>query len=188
MPADGALIVTNFDGSSPFPLTIGDTTIRYVFTPESDGYYKFGIAADEGGFGRYQDSATNCYYWFHSSDADGFDGMTINLLETYHTTYARAGSTKDTSGLVDGAAWGDDNFISYFNEQGQMVAVLRLGFTEDTENVSVLSMAYDADGLSFGEGIRAASAIPEPTLGLLGLIGSVSLLARRRRSLIEMEG
>ena len=46
----------------------------------------------------------------------------------------------------------------------------------------LLSMAYDAEGINFGEGILQASAVPEPSGALLfGLGTGGAMLARRRR-------
>jgi hypothetical protein len=100
----------------------------------------------------------------------------------YPTVYPFAGDTEAEAVLVDGATWSDDNYVSYFDSNNTLVAVLRFGFTEGEEEMRLLSMAYDAEGINFGEGILQTSGVPEPSAALLlGLGAGGAMLARRRR-------
>lgn len=177
--AHGAMVVTHFDPASALPVTIGAATISYVHTPESSGYYKFGVTTDIGGFGWFQNGDA-CYYWFRSTDSEDFDALNVALVGTYQSVFARAGYAENTASLVDGARWGNDNYLSYYDTNGTMVAVLRFAFTEGTENVRLVSMAVDTDGITFGDGIRSAS-IPEPSVSLFGLATAGLLCLRRFR-------
>lgn len=179
-PAQAATSVTYYGGESSLPITIGSTIISYV-SPEDDGYYKFGITASQGGFGRYEAGPDMCYYWYHVSDAMATGGMSLDSPEIYDTTYCCAGPSEFESYLVDGATWGDDNYISYYDTDDRMVAVLRFAFTEGTSEITLLSVAYNSEGITFAEGILQAATVPEPSsLFLLGLGSASALLVRRR--------
>jgi len=204
--ARAALTVQTFDGvSSNLPFQLGDATIDFDFTPESSGYYKFGIKTDTGGFGRFDLGSGDCFYWFDFANQSHIDEMTTNRLGIYDTAYSYAGNTELSASLVDGANWGDDNYISYFDASNRLVAVLRIGFTEGLEEARLLGAAYDPDGLTeqpcfletFGEarllgaaydpdGLTfsagmAALPVPEPSSALLFGLGAISAAFLRRR-------
>lgn len=179
--AKGATTVSTYNGSpANLPLSIGNALIEFELL--NDGtYFKYGIKASEGGFGWFVLQDSSCVYWFHTSDLPDIEAMTSNLLEVYGTTYCCAGPSPQNSYLVDGATWGSDNYISYFDKNEKMVAVLRFGFTEGETEVRLLSIAYNAEGLTVREGITAASAVPEPTGALLlGVVAMGATLRRRR--------
>ena len=107
--------------------------------------------------------------------------MTTNG-SVYSSVYPYAGDTEAAAVLVDGATWSDDNYVSYFDSENTLVAVLRFGFTEGEEEMRLLSVAYDADGINFGEGILQTSGVPEPSgAALLTLSAAGVLFARRRQ-------
>ena len=148
--ARAALSVQTFDGvSSNLPFQLGDATIQFEFTPESSGYYKFGISTDSGGFGRFDLGGGNCFYWFDFANQSHIEELTSNSAGIYDAVYSFAGTTEASASLVDGANWGDDNYISYFDASNRLVAVLHIGFTEGLEEARLLGVAYDPDGLSF---------------------------------------
>ena len=180
-PAQAAIVTTFFENGTALPIQIGSATINFELTPEISGYYKFGAVATEGGFGRYVQSDNSCIYWFRAADLENIASMTTNG-SIYATVYPFAGDTEADALLVDGATWSDDNYVSYFNSTDTLVAVLRFGFTEGAEEMRLLSMSYDSEGLNFGEGILQTSGIPEPSAALLfGLGAAGALLTRRRR-------
>jgi len=180
-PAQAAIVTTFFENGTALPIQIGSATISFELTPEIENYYKFGAVATEGGFGRYQQPDDSCIYWFRFANAENIASMTTNR-SVYSTVYPYAGDTKAEAVLVDGATWSDDNYVSYFDSNQTLVAVLRFGFTEGVEEMRLLSMAYDAEGINFGEGILQTSGVPEPSAALLfGLGAGGAMFARRRR-------
>lgn len=151
-PAEAAIVTTFFENGTALPIQIGSATINFELTPAISGYYKFGAVATEGGFGRYQQPDDSCIYWFRFANAANIASMTTNG-SVYSSVYPYAGDTEAAAVLVDGATWSDDNYVSYFDSENTLVAVLRFGFTEGEEEMRLLSMAYDAEGINFGEGI-----------------------------------
>lgn len=181
--ARAALTVQTFDGaSSNLPFQLGDATIQFEFTPESSGYYKFGIKADTGGFGRFDLGGGNCFYWFDFANQSHIEELTTNRVGIYDAVYSFAGYTEASASLVDGANWGDDNYISYFDASERLVAVLHIGFTEGLEEARLLGTAYDPDGLTFSAGMAALPPVPEPSSALLLGLGATAAFLRRRRA------
>lgn len=181
LPSQGAITVQHFDGApGNLPIQIGSATIEYEYSPEDSGYYKFGLHATSGGFGWYELPSGSCVYWFHSSDLPDIENLTTILVESYPSVYAVAGYTKAGSSIVDGAEWSDDNYISYYDANGVLIAVMRIGFTEGTEDVRLLGLAYDLDGMTFRDGITAL--VPEPSAAVLLGLGAAGAAFFRRRS------
>lgn len=180
--ARAALTVQTFDGvSSNLPFQLGDATIEFDLTPESSGYYKFGIKTDTGGFGRFDLGGGDCFYWFDFANQSYIDELTTNRVGIYDAVYSFAGYTEPTASLVDGANWGDDNYITYFDASDRFVAVLHIGFTEGFEEARLLGAAYDPDGLTFSAGMAALPSVPEPSSALLLGLGAASAAFLRRR-------
>lgn len=179
-PAEAAIVTTFYENGTELPVQIGSATINFELTPAISGYYKFGAVATEGGFGRYVQTNGSCIYWFRAADVANIASMTTDY-SIYDTVYPYAGDTEATAALVDGATWSDDNYVSYFDAENTLVAVLRFGLTEGEEKMRLLSMSYDSEGLNFGEGILQTSGIPEPSGAALLTLSAAGILFARRR-------
>lgn len=124
-------------------------------------------------FGRYQLPDTTCVYWFR-----GTDGLaSATYLETWQYVYWQ-GFGDGT--LVDGAVWGNDNFL-LMHDGSQAVGVLQFGFDQTTGSVTLLASAVDPAGIAFADGVAAIQQIPEPSAPLIAAGGLALLMAGRRR-------
>ncbi|RYD20836.1 MAG: PEP-CTERM sorting domain-containing protein [Verrucomicrobiaceae bacterium] len=124
-------------------------------------------------FGRYQLPDTSCVYWFRGADTLG----SVTYLESWQYVYWQ-GFGDGT--LVDGAVWGDDNFL-LMHDGSQAIGVLQFNFDQASGDVTLLASAVDPAGISFADGVAAIQAVPEPSAMLIAGAGLVLLATGRRR-------
>lgn len=174
LKADLVLCWTTPDSSTSaigwwgLPTTIGSATDKEGNLLGSVSYAKLGYFTDNSSRG-YADYVSNDSY------ANDFDGSTYTATDT---TSQIGPSGETTWSVVDANNY---YYIALFNSDNQLVA-----YSQTFNAAGVQSSVVDTeDWSSFGTytGAFAGSgyAVPEPTSGLLVLLGMAGLALRRRK-------
>lgn len=189
-PTVAALGGVNFQGT-----TADFTTVNGIRTVYSVPGVAFAVQAGPGFFPLGNDVLTYTGYTWPSADGRlEFEGLTIGQPYTFQFITADG---RDINGVVGrqfeivGAAGtneygtsaveGTSNKHTYAYTDGQF-GVITATFTAESANAWFLPRIYDSNGGAAGTQINAVHimTVPEPSAALLGGLGLLGLLRRRR--------